>query len=234
MLKRIMLTALAAGAIAGVFMWAIQAATVTPLILHAEVFEQQMTSAPAGAAAGHAHGADHAAADSHAEWAPADGFERTAFTLMDDLVIAMGFAFILTGALALSGGAAGWRRGIVWGLAGFAAFSAAPALGLRPELPGMQAADLVARQIWWVGTVVATAAGMAIVFFAPRPVPLVLSAILILTPHIIGAPGHALAAGPLPATLVAEFAVASLVTVQLFWMVLGGATGYFFDRLKNA
>jgi cobalt transporter subunit CbtA len=230
MLKRIMLTALAAGAIAGVFMWAIQAATVTPLILHAEAFEQKMASAPAGAAAGHAHAAD----DSHAEWAPSDGFERTAFTLMADLVIAMGFAFILTGALALSGGAAGWRRGIVWGLAGFAAFSAAPALGLPPALPGMQAADLVARQIWWVGTVAGTITGMVILFFAPRPVPLVLSAVLILAPHIIGAPSHALAARALPATLAAEFAVASLVTAQLFWMVLGGATGYFFDRLKNA
>ena len=234
MLKRIMLTALAAGAIAGVFMWAIQAAAVTPLIVHAEAYEQQMASAPAGAAAGHAHAAGQAAAHAHGEWAPADGLERTAYTLLADLVIAMGFAFILTGALALSGGAAGWRRGIVWGLAGFAAFSAAPALGLPPELPGMQAADLIGRQIWWVGTVATTIAGMAIVFFAPRPVPLVLSAVLILAPHIIGAPSHALAAGPLPASLAAEFAVASLVTVQLFWMVLGGATGYFYDRLKNA
>lgn len=34
-------------------------------------------------------------------------------------------------------------------MAGFAAFTVAPALGLPPELPGMMAADLGPRQARW-------------------------------------------------------------------------------------
>src|SRR3546814_4839555 len=34
----------------------------------------------------------------------------------------------------------------------------APAYGLAPELPGMPAADLAARQVWWVGTALSTGA----------------------------------------------------------------------------
>ena len=56
-----------------------------------------------------------------------------------------------------------------WGLAGFAAFTLAPNLGLPPELPAMPAADLLARQAWWIGTVVATAAGLALIVFGRSP-----------------------------------------------------------------
>jgi predicted cobalt transporter CbtA len=38
------------------------------------------------------------------------------------------------------------RRGLLWGLGGFAALHLAPAVGLPPELPGMASADLAARQ----------------------------------------------------------------------------------------
>jgi adenosylcobinamide kinase/adenosylcobinamide-phosphate guanylyltransferase len=48
-----------------------------------------------------------------------------------------------------------------WGLAGFAVFTLAPGLGLPPELPAMPAADLLARQVWWIGTAAATAIGLA-------------------------------------------------------------------------
>ena len=46
----------------------------------------------------------------------------------------------------------------MWGLAGFAVFTIAPGLGLPPELPGVPAAPLLSRQIWWVTAVLATAA----------------------------------------------------------------------------
>jgi len=51
--------------------------------------------------------------------------------------------------------------------AGFVAFSLAPAAGLPLGLPGMAAAALEARQIWWVCTVAATAAGLALLAFPP-------------------------------------------------------------------
>src|SRR3974390_3265881 len=43
-----------------------------------------------------------------------------------------------------------WHEGLMWGLAGFAVFTLAPGLGLPPELPGVPAAPLLSRQLWWV------------------------------------------------------------------------------------
>lgn len=47
-------------------------------------------------------------------------------------------------------------------VSGFAVAFLAPALGLPPELPGMPAANLSSRQLWWILTLVATAAGLAL------------------------------------------------------------------------
>jgi len=54
------------------------------------------------------------------------------------------------------------NSGLLWGAAGFLIFSGSPALGLPPELPGMTAAALDARQTWWIGTVIATAIGIGL------------------------------------------------------------------------
>ena len=77
-------------------------------------------------------------------------------TLAVNVVSGIGFALLLVAASEFAGGIANWRQGVLWGLAGFAVFTLAPGLGLPPELPAMPAADLVARQIWWIGTVLAT------------------------------------------------------------------------------
>ena len=82
-----------------------------------------------------------------------------------NLVTAIGFALLLVAASEFAGGIAGWRQGLLWGLAGFAVFTLAPGLGLPPELPAMPAAELGARQVWWFGTVAATAAGLALIAF---------------------------------------------------------------------
>ena len=39
-------------------------------------------------------------------------------------------------------------RAVIWGLAGYAVFHLAPAFSLPPEVPGVAAADVTARQIW--------------------------------------------------------------------------------------
>ena len=77
MFVRIILTALAAGLISGVFVWGAHMVKTAPLILAAEVYEDQ--------AAGHqptpASAEQTLAAQPEEEWAPADGIERGAFTL---------------------------------------------------------------------------------------------------------------------------------------------------------
>jgi cobalt transporter subunit CbtA len=212
---RIFITALAAGFIAGLFIWGEHMVKAVPLILEAEVYEVAAQGA--------------ATQDS-----PDEGYERHAYTLITDLITAIGFALMLAAAFALSGRDVDWREGLLWGLGGYAAFTLAPSLGLPPEVPGMQAADLGQRQAWWLATVVATLIGMGLIFFA-RAVPAkALGGVLIVLPHLIGAPAHEAVSGPLPAELAAEFVAVSLITTGLFWLVLGGSAGFVYRRLGQA
>ncbi len=228
MFSRILLTALVAGALAGVFSFAAHMVKTTPLILHAEIYEN------AGSSDAHEAAAPAGETTSETEeWAPENGFERGAYTLLADLLTSIGFAFVLVGAIALSGREVDWRRGMIWGLCGFAVFYVSPSLGLAPELPGMQAADLQARQIWGIGTVSLTAGGLVLLFFANRRAINAIGIMLIVIPHLIGAPAHEIQLGGVPAELAAEFVAATLIVTGLFWLLLGGLTGHFYRRFEN-
>jgi len=227
MFARILFAAILAGIAAGVFVTAVQAYKVVPLILEAETYE-------GGAAAGDGH--DHGEAangenDGHSHAHDhGDGLERTAFTLLSNVLTGVAFGFLLTAAVIFSGRAISLGEGIMWGLGGFAAFSLAPSLGLPPELPGMPAADLFDRQVWWWGTVVATAAGLALLVL-PKAWPVkIIGVILIVAPHVVGAPHPADLTSDVPAGLAAEFAAATLAMSALFWIVLGGAAGWLLAR----
>jgi cobalt transporter subunit CbtA len=206
-----------AGLVAGLALAAMQAFSTVPLILQAETFEN---AAPAEAAAPHEHAPGTPAHEHDPEaWAPADGFERTAYTVGSNIVTGIGFALILLVASEFAGGILGWRRGVVWGLAGFAVFTLAPGLGLPPELPGMPAAELGGRQIWWVATALATAIGLALAGVA-----------LIVLPHIIGAPQPVDHATAVPHELHRSFVIASTLTNLVFWVILGGLVGVLRNR----
>src|ERR1700730_11658895 len=162
MLWRILLTGLIAGTAAGLFAAGLQHLRVIPLIAAAEVYEA------AGAHTDHQHGDQQSAA---AEWQPAPGLERTGYTILADVLAGIGFALLLAGGVALArlrGYPIDARRGLIWGAAGFLVFALAPAIGLPPELPGMQAAGLIARQEWWLLTAAAAAPGLGLVGLA-RP-----------------------------------------------------------------
>ena len=115
---RILLAAILAGVMAGVFTTAIQHFAVAPLILEAETYENAAT----GDAAAHAH---EDTQHDHEAWAPAAGLERAFFSGLANILTAIGFGLVLTAGFVL-GGAVDWRRGIMWGLAGFAAVHLAP------------------------------------------------------------------------------------------------------------
>lgn len=222
-----------AGLCAGLVLAALQSFATVPLIMEAETYE--------GSAPAHEHGhsaeeAGDAASGGHHHdenaWAPDDGIERFAYTALVNVVTGIGFALILVAASELAGGIAGWRPGLLWGLAGFAIFTLAPGLGMPPELPAMPAGDLVARQIWWLATVLLTAGGLALILFW-RSLPLALVAIaMIVAPHIWGAPLPASFETPVPADLHHRFIVASTITNLLFWLVLGMAAGTARNRLQ--
>ncbi len=227
MLNRLFMTALVAGVAAGVFGWALQMALTTPIIVAAEVFE----NAGATGNVGHDHGDEVGSHDHDDEaWAPDEGFERHVYTLLTSVLFGVGFGAMLAAVFVLAGrDSVGWRDGLVWGLLGYAAIYVAPSLGLPPEVPGMAAAGVTERQIWWFLTAITTAAG---IYGLIRGGILlrVIGLVAIALPHLVGAPHPQEFSGGPPAELAAKFAVASLVTVGLFWMMLGAAAGWAFDR----
>lgn len=217
--RRLVFAALCAGLVAGIFATAAHQIGTVPLILEAEQYEK-----PA-AAAGDAH--QHAAA-----WAPQNGVERTAYTLLADVLTGIGFALLLAAGIALRGGDVTWRNGLFWGLAGFAAFTIAPGLGLPPQLPGTEAGPLAERQLWWLVTVAMTSGALALLAFTKRASLAAIGVILIVLPHIYGAPNSPEHTSTAPEALTHSFIVAATVINFLFWVILGASTGYFYARLQ--
>lgn len=236
MIGRVILAALLAGIAAGFFYGAIQHVRLTPLILEAEKYET----------AGDGHSHDHAAvttaptateqdpalaAEAEQEtWGPAEGAERTLYTFLASIVAAAGFAAALAGVSLLAGIRITPRNGVLWGIAGFLAVHLAPAASLPPELPGMPAGDLFARQVWWVGTIVAT--GLAIWLFTQRRElwAKVAAVLLVALPHIIGAPMPPTQESAVPAVISAAFAANTLAVAALMWLAIGGLLGLAMDR----
>jgi cobalt transporter subunit CbtA len=241
MFRNLFFAAVLAALCAGLVNAGIQHFRVTPLILAAEVYENAAPeehahaegteahsheATEAAAPAGHDHGAD--------EWAPQDGFERTAYTVLADLLVAAGFALVIGGVSMIANIPITFRNGALWGLAGFLVFSLAPAYGLAPELPGMPAADLGARQIWWIATVLATGGAILLIVKVRAPWALAVAIVLAALPHVIGAPQlvgeHE---SGVPANLATEFAAAALGTAAIFWLVLGASFGRLNDYFAS-
>ncbi|MFD2057367.1 CbtA family protein [Mesorhizobium calcicola] len=253
--RNVVFIAAIAGLVAGVVLACMQAFATVPLILKAEVYEQaggghhhdhaapaatdtnaMTTAAPAGNVMSSAAPAPAQAAVPAAEdegWAPADGFERFALSVVANIVTGIGFALVLVAVSEFAGGIGNWRQGVFWGLAGFAVFTLAPGLGLPPELPAMPAADLTQRQIWWWATVAATAAGLGLIAFR-KSLPLaILAVLLIVAPHIVGAPQPDSFETPIPEGLHHQFVVAVTVTNLVFWLVLGAVVGVVRGRFTG-
>ncbi|WP_427024669.1 CbtA family protein [Aureimonas ureilytica] len=240
MLTRTLAAALFAGLLAGASITPVQQMKLVPLILAAEVYED----GGAPAAAPHAAALSFvspALAHSAGDHAPSGGeheattlvASRAGGSLLANLVLGCGFALLLAAASLAVNRPITLRNGALWGLAGFGVLTLAPALGLPPELPAMPAADLVARQLWWLGTVAASAAGLALLVLRPSPAARIGGLALLVAPHLVPAPHPADLASPIPPTLAAEFAVASLSVSALFFVLIGLAAGFAFDRLAH-
>lgn len=246
MLVRFLLATLVAGLFVGVVMTPIQYMRVVPLILHAEAYE----SGGHGIEPGHHHDAGLVSSASAHDvdgqmilaHAPAEGEEanpalfesRLLGTLAANIVTGAGFALMLAAVAMLTGRRITAHNGALWGLAGFGAVALAPALGLPPELPAMPAADLATRQIWWIMTVGLSAAGLYCLILRRETALRVAGVALLVVPHLFAAPHPADLSSPIPPTLAAEFAVASLATGAVFWVLIGLAVGYAQDRFASA
>ncbi|NTS31644.1 CbtA family protein [Phyllobacterium sp. BT25] len=231
MLVKYLLATIVAGLFAGILLTPAMYVRSVPLILHAEEYEN--------AAGGHEH--EHAAAPAAAgetapavaphtheeeEVSPALPFGRFGNTLLINLVAGAGFALITGAAALFLGRKITVQNGIYWGLAGFFIFNLAPSFSLAPELPAMPAADLATRQAWWLITVLLTAGGVYFIVLREEIWARVLGLVLIVAPHIYGAPEADDLTSAVPPTLASEFAVSTLATNLFFWVVLGTALGF--------
>ena len=249
MIGRTLFAALLAGLAAGLVMSVVQQWRVVPLIIAAEQFEggghdhaaapQAGTASQAGATEAPAAGApaanhDHAGHDHGAgAWAPSGDGERLVFTLIANAGAGVGFALLMAALSLILNVPVTPANGFLWGLAGFSVFMLAPAVGLPPELPGMPAADLFERQVWWWATAALTALGIGLMALA-KPWALKLAGIaLIAAPHLWGAPPIADMDSAVPAALATAFAANALATGIVFWLTLGVALGLIGARMTQ-
>lgn len=239
LLKTILSRALLIGFIAGGVMTIAQHFGVLPIIFAAEAFEVE---APADEHGGHHHHGHH---HDHDAWAPEDGLERSSFTFASNVLAGVGFAAVLLALMSLVQ-IKGWTqlslgKGVLWGIAGFIVFFAAPGVGLPPEIPGIEAVAVESRQLWWLLTVIATGIGLAVFAFAPSWFKLIGLAV-ILVPFLVGAPHPQ---GPAfindDPNVVAQltqlhqdFIVASGIANLIFWLSLGALSGWLLNRRNGA
>ena len=210
MLSRLLTSSLIAGFAAGVLAAVLQQVLVQPILLTAELFETGQL------APGDAPGALQR------------GFDplRDGLSVLFSALVYTGYGLILCALMAVAS-ARGLapvtaRAGLIWGFAGFVTLQLAPALGLPPELPGMSAAALEPRQIWWTACVLLSGIGCACLGFG-RSWPVWGAGILCLAaPHLVGAPVPEQMSGPVPAELAALFAARALGVGLVSWVVLGG------------
>jgi len=245
MIRRMMTAGVFAGFAAGILAAILHFAFIQQVLLLGEVYESGEAvhfggsgSDPSHASeAGHGHDAAETAhgdgedGHAHSHGSSEDGgFQRNALTVLFTALVYTAFGLFLAVAFQIAealGRPIDPRQGVIWGLAGFASFQLAPAMGLAPELPGTIAAVLEQRQAWWVGTVAATAAGLAAMAYFRNIVGVVVGVALLAAPHVIGAPHPDQFWGTAPPELGAEFAARTLGVGFTVWAVLGWLSARF-------
>ena len=246
MFKKLFASALFAGAGAGLVAALVQLLFVQPVLIEAERYESgELVHFAGGEAAPHDHAdpAQHAdgQAHDHGDEAHGDGGDallpREAMNVVFNIALYVGFGLVLTAAMALGAGQGVTitaRSGVIWGIAGFVALHLAPAFSLAPEVPGVAAADVGARQIWWFATVAAAAVALWLIAFGRGWAAYGAAVVLLLAPHLIGAPHHGAPIGPVPPEVAALFASRALGAALAAWATLGLLAGFFWNSGDSA
>lgn len=217
---RILTSALFAGVAAGLIAALLQLSFVQPILLHAELYESGELVHFGGEAI-----------SAHPELPGFDAV-RDGMSILFTTLVYTGYAMILVALMSVAeqrGHEITARNGLLWGLAGFITFQLAPGVTLAPEVPGVAAADVGLRQIWWVGTVLASGIAMWLIAFGNGATAHVVAAALLLAPHVIGAPEPVTFTGPVPTEIGALFAARALGVGMAAWAILGTCSAYFWN-----
>jgi len=222
--QKLLTSAVFAGFATGLIAALLQFMFVIPALLEGELFE---TGARIHFGADGSPESDRGAPGLGGEWG------RHLMTVGFNIVTYVGFGFLLLAVMAFTEMRGRTkitaRQGLIWGLAGFIAIQLAPAFGLPPELPGTPAAEIGPRQMWWLGTLLASSLGLWVIAFGQGIIALS-GVVLLLVPHLIGAPHLEGYFGVSPPELSAEFATLSLGTAAAGWASLGFLCAWFWTR----
>lgn len=218
-----------AGFVAGLLAALLHFAFIQNTLLLGEDYESGAAVHWAGVATdtGAAEAAD-TAPEPGAEAEPAaeedNTFTRNALTVLFTGLNYAGYGLLLIAAMqvpGLFGKTVSARDGVLWGLAGFAAFQMLPSMGLPAQLPGTLSADVQLRQIWWVATIVSAIAGLGLLAYGRGVIAIIVAVALLAAPHLIGAPSIEGYYGYAPPELGAEFATRVLGVGMVSWAFLG-------------
>jgi cobalt transporter subunit CbtA len=245
MTSRLFTSALFAGLFAGLIAVVLQFFLMQPLVLEGEAYETgakvhfggviaafatDAQAMPDDGAQPHVEGDGHSHENAGEEESNA---ARFAWAFFAEFVAWAGYGLIMAAGFAIAerlGQKITTQVGLLWGIAGFVSFQLMPGLGLPPELPGIPAADLNARQIWWLGTAISTLMAMVAFAYGRSLVFIAVGVGLLILPHLIGAPHLVGFYGKAPPGLAAEFVSHSMVVSMAAWAVLGLLAGYFWQR----
>ena len=222
MFGRILTSALFAGAAAGLIAALLQLFFVQPVLLHAELYESGELVHFGGEAV-----------SAHPDLPGLfDEPMRNLLSILFTMLTYTGYALVMVALMSQAerqGHEITARHGIIWGLAGFVTFHFAPGLTLAPEVPGVAAADVGARQVWWVATVASAGVAMWLIAFGGNLVAYVIAALLLMAPHVIGAPEPDSFTGPVPTEIGALFAARAFGIGMAAWVLLGAFCAYFWQ-----
>lgn len=205
--SRLVWLALVAAVIVGTAHWALIQWQAVPIIAAAEAFEHRKAATMNEVTSGHTtsqaheiqaghthtHGHDDAVDHEQAVWEPQDGFERSAFTLLASVLLQFGLALALLTAITFASRRHSFmseplRASMLLAAAGFLCLFAWPALGLPPEIPGLDAARLGSRQGWWALAAGCAALAIAIAGVGRGRSRWLIAAICLAIPFVVGAP----------------------------------------------
>lgn len=228
--RRIVFSSLCVGVITGGVYGIFQFTRIAPIMQAAEQYEV----AP-----------DIAVSNEH-RWTRYDEAQRSLYSMASNILIGTALSMLLMALMAVhnlktSKPKVKLLSGIGWGVAGLLALFVAPALlGMHPEIPGARTAALTSRQLWWLFGVLATALGIAVIYYAPSKFKF--GGVLIAgLPHLAGAPERAEPrffndAPQAVAALTAlsnDFYLMTAIGAVIFFLLLGALSGYASNRLIN-
>jgi cobalt transporter subunit CbtA len=226
MTKNLFVSAICAGIAAGLLASALQFTLVIPVLLEGELYE---TGARVHFGTDGSPQSDRGTPPLAGDWL------RHSMTVAFNIVTYTGYGLLLAAMISfasLKGITTTAKQGLIWGLCGYIAVQLAPAISLPPELPGTIAAEVGQRQLWWISTILASAAGLGLIAFGHSYLPLA-GVVLMAIPHLLGAPHLDTFFGVAPPELAAEFATLSLGAAAAGWVLLGYAVAAILQHLDR-